>query len=107
MALAVAAFSSLDALTMPSGRAGDLPNIETRQRYMRPICRPMTDQVKPTENDRAADRRYYWFNVFEGQAQFFWDDWEVSEVEYRRNAAPDDVAYLDEVLSRSNAARSS
>jgi hypothetical protein len=37
MALAVAAFSSSGALMMPSGRAGDLPNIETRQRNMAPI----------------------------------------------------------------------
>jgi hypothetical protein len=31
----------------------------------------------------------------------------VSEEEYRRNARPEDVAYLNELLSRSNAARSS
>jgi hypothetical protein len=102
IALAVAAFSLLGALMMPSGRAGDLPNIETRQRYMRPICRPMTDKENPTENERAADPRYYWFNVFEGQAQFFWDDWEVSEEEYRRHARAEHVAYLDAVLGKTN-----
>ena len=67
---------------------------------MVPVCRPMNDQVKPTENERAASFRYYWFNVFQGRAQFFWDDWEVSEDEYRRNARPEDVTYLDEALAK-------
>jgi hypothetical protein len=58
----------------------------------------MNDQAKPTENERAAGSRYYWFNMCNGQAQFFWDDWEVSEEEYRRNARPEHVTYLDEVL---------
>jgi hypothetical protein len=106
IALAVAVFASLGALMMPSGRAENLPNIDTCQRYIVPIYRPMSDLLKASESERAADRRYYWFSVFEGWAQFFWDDWEVSEDEYRRNASPDDVAYLDAVLSRSNAARS-
>jgi hypothetical protein len=61
-----------------------------------------------TEKVRAGDPSYYWFHAFNGYPEFFWDDWEVSEVEYRRNAPPDDVAYLDQVLrGRSIAASSS
>jgi hypothetical protein len=98
MALAVAAFSSLGAVIMPSGRAGDLPKIETRQQHMAYL--PMDETNEPTERVRAANFRYYWFSVFEGLAQFFWDDEEVSKDEYRRNARPEDVTYLDEALAR-------
>lgn len=35
-----------------------------------------------------------------GRHKFFWDDWEVSEDEYRRNARPEDVVYLDEALAK-------
>jgi hypothetical protein len=50
---------------------------------------------------RAGDPSYYWFHAFNGYPEFFWDDWEVSEAEYRSNAPPDDdVAYLDQVLRK-------
>jgi hypothetical protein len=59
----------------------------------------MADTNKPTEKMRAAEPRYYWFHVFNGPVEFYWDDWEVSEDEYRRNARPEDVAYLDRVVA--------
>ena len=68
----------------------------------------MADPYAPPEKVRAGDPSCYWFHVFNGYPEFFWEDWEVSEAEYRSNAPPDDVAYLDQVLrGRSIAARSS
>ena len=68
----------------------------------------MAEPYTPTKKVRAGDPSYYWFHAFNGDPEFFWDDWKVSEAEYRSNAPPDDVAYLDQVLrGRSIAARSS
>jgi hypothetical protein len=68
----------------------------------------MTNPYAPTEKVRAGEPSYYWFHAFNGYPEFFWDDWEVSEAEYRRNAPRNDVAYLDRILrGHSTTARSS
>jgi hypothetical protein len=59
----------------------------------------MTNPTEPTENERAADPRYYWFHNYDGRPQFYWDDWEVSEEEYRRHARAEDVTYVDAALA--------
>jgi hypothetical protein len=58
----------------------------------------MADTFKPTEKERAAEPRNYWFHAFNGRPEFFWDDWEVTEDEYRRHARAEDIAYLDKIL---------
>jgi len=59
----------------------------------------MADPRKPTKNERVANPGNYWFHAFNGRPEFFWDDWEVTQEEYRRNARPEDIAYLDVVMA--------
>jgi hypothetical protein len=49
---------------------------------------------------RPAEPHHYWFDAFNGPPEFVWDDWEVSEDEYRRHAPAQDVAFLDDVLAK-------
>jgi hypothetical protein len=58
----------------------------------------MAETKKPTENERAAAPNYYWWHGYNGPVEFYWDDWEVTEDEYRRNAPRHGVGFLDEVM---------
>jgi hypothetical protein len=62
----------------------------------------MAETKKPTENERAAQPTYYWWHGYNGPIEFYWDDWEVTEDEYRRHATPEKIADLDEVLAKEN-----
>ena len=63
----------------------------------------MADTKKPTENERAAEPRYYWWHTYAGPIQFYWDDWEVTEEEYRHYASAEAITDLDEVLRTTGA----
>jgi hypothetical protein len=47
---------------------------------------------------RAAKPTYYWFHTYYGAPRYLWDEFDVSEEEYRANARPGDVAFLDKRL---------
>ena len=60
----------------------------------------MTFTYEPTQKERAADPRYYWFHTYDGYPRFLWGEWDVSEQEYRRYAGVENVAFVDEALAK-------
>ena len=52
------------------------------------------------QETRAAHPRYYWWHTYGGPVEFYWDEQDVTEAEYRAHADRDGVEHLDEVAGR-------
>jgi hypothetical protein len=72
------------------------------QTIIAPYISPMTAdwhwKINANTAARAANPTCYWFHTYYGTPRYLWDEFSVSEEEYRANARPDDVAFLDKCL---------
>jgi hypothetical protein len=76
--------------------------MDIRQRYIASYIRPMTEdwlwKINADAATRATNPTYYWFHTYYGPPRYLWDEFDVSEEEYRAHARPEDVTFLDERL---------
>jgi hypothetical protein len=64
--------------------------------YIRLMTADRQWKINANATMRAANPTYYWFHTYYGTPRYLWDEFDVSEEEYRANARPEDVTFLDE-----------